>query len=85
MHVSLQLMGAAACVGQVPTDDPDEPDGLDEAIVPCDLNLILDDDLRDILAKLPEGAKFTMVAGGSHPISSSWLLSVWWLCSVLNK
>jgi hypothetical protein len=48
---------------QVPTDDPDEPDGLDEAIVPCDMNLILDDDLRNILSKLPPDAKFTMVAG----------------------
>lgn len=43
---------------QVPADDDDddyEPDGLDEALCPCDMNLIIDDDLREILKSLKEG------------------------------
>ena len=41
---------------QVPAD-PDgdyEEDGMDEALCPTDLNLIIDDDLRDILSHLNE-------------------------------
>lgn len=52
---------------QVPTDDvADEKDGLDEAIVPTDMNLILDDDLRVIMCKIPRGARFTMLSDCCH-------------------
>ncbi|GMH39205.1 hypothetical protein BSKO_07103 [Bryopsis sp. KO-2023] len=54
---------------QVPADDDDddyEPDGLDEALCPTDMNLIVDDDLRDILSGLVDGVKFTMVSDCCH-------------------
>lgn len=52
---------------QVPTDDvADEQDGLDEAIVPTDMNLILDDDLRVITRKIPRGARLTMLSDCCH-------------------
>ncbi|KAL3131919.1 hypothetical protein ABBQ38_007622 [Trebouxia sp. C0009 RCD-2024] len=51
---------------QVPSDDADEPDKLDEAIVPTDMNLILDDDLRVITRKIPRGARFTMLSDCCH-------------------
>ena len=60
------------------TNANEEVDGLDETIVPSDLDLITDDELRDIVSKLPSGGqcllmrcltattmsgvKFTMVA-----------------------
>jgi hypothetical protein len=47
---------------QVP-DDGEEADQYDEAICPADNSLITDDDLRNILINLPEGAKFTMISG----------------------
>lgn len=52
---------------QVPTDHDDpEVDGLDEAIVPVDMNLIVDDDLRLIFCQLPIGARMTMLADCCH-------------------
>lgn len=53
---------------QVPADEGGdyEEDGLDEALCPCDLNLIIDDDLRDILSKLDPNVKFTMVSDCCH-------------------
>ena len=51
---------------QIPTDDAEETDGLDEAIVPTDMNLILDDDLRVITCKIPPGARFTMLSDCCH-------------------
>lgn len=52
---------------QVPTDHDDpEVDGLDEAIVPVDMNLIVDDDLRSIFCQLPLGARMTMLADCCH-------------------
>lgn len=52
---------------QVPTDHDDlEADGLDEAIVPVDMNLIVDDDLRLIFCQLPLGARMTMLADCCH-------------------
>ena len=54
-------------------DDGEEPDGFDEAICASDkLNLITDDDLREILINLPEGAKFTMISG--EWVGCSWRL-----------
>ena len=51
---------------QVPTDDPKEEDGKDEAICPTDMNLICDDDLRDLLSPLKPGVMFTFIADCCH-------------------
>lgn len=53
---------------QVPADEGGdyEEDGLDEALCPTDLNLIVDDDLRAILSALNPGVKFTMVSDCCH-------------------
>ncbi|KAK9129078.1 hypothetical protein Syun_017875 [Stephania yunnanensis] len=48
---------------RVPTDH-----GLkhDEAIVPCDFNLITDVDFRRLVNRLPEGASFTIISDSCH-------------------
>lgn len=46
---------------QVSDKDGTEADNKDEAIVPTDMNLICDDDLRLVLEPLKKGVKFTMV------------------------
>eukprot|EP00892_Ulva_mutabilis_P009241 jgi/Ulvmu1/668/UM010_0039.1 len=51
---------------QVPDKDGGEADKKDEAIVPTDLNIITDDDLRAIFEPIPEGVKFTMVTDCCH-------------------
>ncbi|CAO2145480.1 unnamed protein product [Urochloa humidicola] len=38
----------------------------DEAIVPCDFNLITDVDFRQLVDRVPEGATFTMVSDSCH-------------------
>ncbi|CAN6344307.1 unnamed protein product [Urochloa humidicola] len=38
----------------------------DEAIVPCDFNLITDVDFRHLVDRVPEGATFTMVSDSCH-------------------
>ncbi|KAG0532249.1 hypothetical protein BDA96_04G092900 [Sorghum bicolor] len=38
----------------------------DEAIVPCDFNLITDVDFRELVDRLPRGATFTMVSDSCH-------------------
>ena len=48
---------------QVRDKNGDDADNKDEAIVPTDLNVVTDDDLRRILGKLPPNVKFTMVRG----------------------
>lgn len=44
----------------------DEEDGKDEALVPSDMNLVLDDDLKEMLSRLPEGANCTFVSDCCH-------------------
>lgn len=51
---------------QIRDKDGTEEDRKDEAIVPTDMNLICDDDLRMLLRPLPEGAKFTMISDCCH-------------------
>lgn len=52
---------------QVPDDDPDEEaDGMDEALCPCDFNMIIDDDIREIITPLDPGCKFTFVSDCCH-------------------
>ncbi|KAL6619002.1 hypothetical protein ACP70R_034141 [Stipagrostis hirtigluma subsp. patula] len=40
--------------------------GYDECIVPCDLNLIKDQDFKEIVAKVPDGCLFTIVLDSCH-------------------
>lgn len=51
---------------QVPDAAGREKDGKDECICPTDMNVMVDDDLRRILKKLPDGVKFTMIADCCH-------------------
>nr|CAB3490829.1 unnamed protein product [Digitaria exilis] len=40
--------------------------GVDEAIVPCDFNLITDVDFREVVDRVPQGATFTMISDSCH-------------------
>ncbi|XP_028752403.1 metacaspase-4 [Neltuma alba] len=40
--------------------------GYDECIVPCDMNLIIDDDFREFVKEVPEGCRITIVADSCH-------------------
>ncbi|XP_050278571.1 metacaspase-5 isoform X1 [Quercus robur] len=40
--------------------------GYDECIVPCDMNLITDDDFRDLVDQIPEGCRLTIVSDSCH-------------------
>ncbi|KAG1664186.1 hypothetical protein FOA52_011364 [Chlamydomonas sp. UWO 241] len=53
---------------QVPSDDPEEKDAKDEAICPCDMNIIEDDDLREIFKPLHDKGtvKLTLIADCCH-------------------
>lgn len=51
---------------QVADKDGGEADNKDEAIVPTDMNLICDDDLREIFSALSPEVKFTMVSDCCH-------------------
>ncbi|XP_031283321.1 metacaspase-4 [Pistacia vera] len=44
----------------------DDDTGYDECIVPCDMNLITDDDFRDFVDKIPEGCRVTIVSDSCH-------------------
>lgn len=53
----------------VPPVKPRAHDGRrdeDEAIVPCDFNLITDVDFRELVDRVPRGASFTMVSDSCH-------------------
>ncbi|WVZ99090.1 hypothetical protein U9M48_044440 [Paspalum notatum var. saurae] len=52
---------------QLPTETGEDDDtGYDECIVPCDLNLIKDQDFTELVAKVPDGCRFTMVSDSCH-------------------
>lgn len=51
---------------QVASDDPSEEDMMDECLVPTDMNLLLDDDLREIVKGLPKDAVFTFISDCCH-------------------
>lgn len=51
---------------QIPGTKVDEADLKDEAICPTDMNLILDDDLREIVKKLNDDVFFTFVSDCCH-------------------
>ncbi|KAH7446988.1 hypothetical protein KP509_01G085300 [Ceratopteris richardii] len=40
--------------------------GYDECIVPCDMNLITDDDLRELVDRVPKGVQFTLISDSCH-------------------
>ncbi|XP_010537828.1 PREDICTED: metacaspase-4 [Tarenaya hassleriana] len=44
----------------------DDDTGYDECIVPCDMNLITDDDFRDLVDKVPEGCQMTLISDSCH-------------------
>ncbi|KAL3528144.1 hypothetical protein ACH5RR_012800 [Cinchona calisaya] len=44
----------------------DDDTGYDECIVPCDMNLITDDDFRDLVDRVPEGCRITIVSDSCH-------------------
>ncbi|XP_073303030.1 metacaspase-4-like [Primulina huaijiensis] len=44
----------------------DDDTGYDECIVPCDMNLITDDDFRELVDKVPEGCHITIVSDSCH-------------------
>ncbi|KAE8677247.1 Metacaspase-4 [Hibiscus syriacus] len=52
---------------RLPAETGDDDDtGYDECIVPCDMNLITDDDFRDLVDKVPEGCRITIVSDSCH-------------------
>ncbi|KAL1205641.1 Metacaspase-7 [Cardamine amara subsp. amara] len=52
---------------RVPLETGEEDDtGFDECIVPCDLNPIPDDDLRDLVEPVPEGCQITIISDSCH-------------------
>ncbi|KAK9058185.1 hypothetical protein SSX86_023025 [Deinandra increscens subsp. villosa] len=44
----------------------DDDTGYDECIVPCDMNLITDDDFRELVDKVPLGCTITIVSDSCH-------------------
>ncbi|KAJ8547029.1 hypothetical protein K7X08_010615 [Anisodus acutangulus] len=52
---------------RLPAETGEEDDtGYDECIVPCDMNLITDDDFRELVDKVPEGCRITIVSDSCH-------------------
>ncbi|XVF82560.1 hypothetical protein PTKIN_Ptkin16aG0059300 [Pterospermum kingtungense] len=50
----------------IPSLDPGQPFRQDEAIVPSDLNLITNMDLRQLIKRLPIGSSFTIFSDSCH-------------------
>ncbi|CAL4901456.1 unnamed protein product [Urochloa decumbens] len=44
----------------------DDDTGYDECIVPCDMNLITDQDFTELVQKVPQGCLFTIVSDSCH-------------------
>ncbi|GAA0138828.1 hypothetical protein LIER_00498 [Lithospermum erythrorhizon] len=52
---------------RLPAETGDEDDtGYDECIVPTDINLITDDDFRELVDKVPDGCSMTIVSDCCH-------------------
>ncbi|KFK42336.1 hypothetical protein AALP_AA2G243200 [Arabis alpina] len=52
---------------RVPPETGEEDDtGFDECIVPCDINPIPDDDFRELVERVPEGCKITIIPDSCH-------------------
>jgi hypothetical protein len=63
--LNIELLTRTSIV-QIADKNGGEHDRKDEAIVPTDMNLICDDDLRMVLWGLPPTAKFTMISDCCH-------------------
>ncbi|KAF0923371.1 hypothetical protein E2562_006278 [Oryza meyeriana var. granulata] len=50
----------------IETGCDDDDTGYDECIVPCDMNLIKDQDFTELVQKVPDGCLFTMVSDSCH-------------------
>ncbi|XP_061349282.1 metacaspase-5-like [Gastrolobium bilobum] len=46
--------------------EEDDNTGYDECIVPSDMNLITDDDFRELVSKVPKGCRITIVSDSCH-------------------
>ncbi|CAH2067886.1 unnamed protein product [Thlaspi arvense] len=44
----------------------DDDTGYDECIVPCDMNLITDDEFRELVEKVPKDARITIISDSCH-------------------
>ncbi|KAI5668400.1 hypothetical protein M9H77_18253 [Catharanthus roseus] len=52
---------------RLPAETGEEDDtGYDECIVPTDMNLITDDDFRELVDRIPEGCRITIVSDSCH-------------------
>ncbi|XWS74599.1 hypothetical protein CRYUN_Cryun01aG0012400 [Craigia yunnanensis] len=51
---------------RIPSLKPGHPFRQDEAIVPCDFNLITDVDFRQLVNRLPKGASLTILSDSCH-------------------
>lgn len=51
---------------KIPSVKPHHPFSQDEAIVPCDFNLITDIDFRQLVDRIPKGASFTILSDSCH-------------------
>ncbi|KAF5760986.1 putative Caspase-like domain superfamily [Helianthus annuus] len=52
---------------RLPAETGDDDDtGYDECIVPCDFNLINDDDFRELVDQVPHGCRITIVSDSCH-------------------
>ncbi|MCO5582930.1 hypothetical protein L7F22_036833 [Adiantum nelumboides] len=52
---------------RVPAETGQSDDtGYDECIVPCDMNLITDDDFRELVDRIPAGVSFTLISDSCH-------------------
>ncbi|KAJ6363630.1 hypothetical protein OIU78_003749 [Salix suchowensis] len=51
---------------RIPSAKPGHPFRQDEAIVPCDFNLITDLDFRQLVNRLPKGASLTILSDSCH-------------------
>ncbi|KDP45463.1 hypothetical protein JCGZ_09712 [Jatropha curcas] len=51
---------------RIPSLKPGHPFRQDEAIVPCDFNLITDMDFRQLVNRLPKGTSFTILSDSCH-------------------
>ncbi|CAN0901878.1 AMC4 [Linum grandiflorum] len=52
---------------RLPAETGEEDDtGYDECIVPCDMNLITDDDFREFVDRVPSGCRITVVSDSCH-------------------
>ncbi|KAJ4754522.1 Metacaspase 8 [Rhynchospora pubera] len=52
---------------RLPAETGDDDDtGYDECIVPCDMNLITDQDFKELVLKVPDGCVITIVSDSCH-------------------